>query len=225
MDGNGRWAEAQGLPRLDGHQRGADTVRQITRVARSMGLKRLTLYAFSRQNWQRPVEEVQGLMALLREYLLSERAEVLDNGVRLTTIGDTRRLPRSVTDPLDELIDASKDNLGMVLCLALNYGAREEIVSAAQRLCQRVLDGTLSPELVSEEMFSRALGGTDPDLIIRTSGEQRLSNFLLWESAYSEFYFTEVSWPEFTVENFKAAIHAYSQRDRRFGGAGKADLL
>jgi undecaprenyl diphosphate synthase len=220
MDGNGRWAKRRGLPRIEGHRKGADSVREITRAARELGVGALTLYAFSSQNWDRPIEEVRMLMALLRDYLVDERAEILDNSIRLTTIGNTDRLPDFVRDPLHELIAASANNSGMTLCLALSYGGREAIVDAALSLVERVLAGEIRPQDVNQLSFGEALctRSLPPlDLVIRTSGEQRLSNFLLWEAAYAELYFTDTMWPDFKRPDLLDAIGAYQGRERRYG--------
>lgn len=217
MDGNGRWAERRGLSRLEGHRRGADSVRTITRAARALGIKRLTLYAFSEQNWGRPVLEVNGLMHLLKDYLLNEREEILTNGIRLEAIGRLERLPDMVRETLDELRAASSHNTDMVLCLALSYGAREEMTYAVQRIAERVRRGDLNPDQIDEHVLASELDTVDADLIIRTSGEQRLSNFLLWQSAYAEFYFTDALWPDFGKAELQEALAVYARRNRRFG--------
>jgi undecaprenyl diphosphate synthase len=217
MDGNGRWAEQRGLSRVEGHRKGADSVRTITRLARRKGLQKLTLYAFSAQNWGRPAVEVQALMELLRDFLLSERSEILENNIRLTTVGHTNRLPQFVLEPLQELIEVSSRNAGMELCLALSYGSREEILGAIKELAGRVATGALAAEQISEAQVSDLLSATDPELLIRTSGEKRLSNFLLWQAAYAELYFTEVMWPDFGEEEFNTALAVFAQRERRFG--------
>lgn len=188
MDGNGRWAQRRGLARIEGHRQGADSVRDVVRASRELGLKALTLYAFSSQNWQRPVAEVRALMELLRDYLLGERAEILDNNIRLVTIGDESRLPAFVREPIDELKVASANNDGMILCLALSYGGREAIVDAARRLAEQLQKGEIRLQDINTLSFAESLsthGLPDLDLVIRTSGEERLSNFLLWESAYA----------------------------------------
>ena len=217
MDGNGRWAERRGLPRIDGHRQGAESVRQVTRAARAVGIGRLTLYAFSAENWGRPMAEVAALMQLLREYLIDERAEIMDNNIRLTTLGNTSRLPEYVRGPLEELMQASEDNDGMELCLALSYGGRDEIANAVQRIAHRIAAGELTPESVNTELMHETIGVDDVDLIIRTSGEQRLSNFLLWQSAYAELYFTDRLWPEFGKAELMEALSAFQRRERRFG--------
>jgi len=220
MDGNGRWATARGLPRLEGHRKGADAVRDVTRAAREIGIEALTLYAFSAQNWQRPPEEVLGLMQLLLDYVRSERAEIMDNGIRLRAIGDIDKLPEFVRGPLLALCEESSGNTGMVLSLALSYGGRESILQAVRGLCQAVREGTLRPEDVDEGTIERSLWtyGLPPlDLLIRTAGEKRLSNFLLWESAYAELWFTDVRWPDFNRTHLYAALEDYARRERRFG--------
>ena len=220
MDGNGRWAKRRGLPRVEGHRRGADSVRDIVRASRELGLRALTLYAFSSQNWERPLDEVRTLMELLRDYVIGERAEIMDNHIRLVTIGDTTRLPDFVREPLEQLIADSAENHKMTLCLALSYDGRESIVAAARALAQRVKDGTLDPSAITAtalagELATRIL--PELDLVIRTSGEQRLSNFLLWEAAYAELYFTDVMWPDFSRASLYQAIETFQKRERRFG--------
>ena len=220
MDGNGRWAEARGRPRIEGHREGSTSVREITRCARRLGVEALTLYAFSAQNWTRPPYEVAGLMELLREYLIKERAEILDNQIRLNAVGELERLPSTVREPLDELREVSAKNNRMVLTLALSYGGREELVSAAQKLAARVEAGELKASEIGEAELSAQLWTADlppVDLVIRTSGEQRISNFLLWQSAYSEFVFSETLWPDFRAPQLLECLEAYQQRERRYG--------
>ena len=220
MDGNGRWAESRGLPRLEGHREGSSSVREVTRTARRLGIQALTLYAFSSQNWARPAEEVAGLMELLRDYLERERPEILDNGIRLNAIGDVGRLPRYVRDPLDRLIADSAHNTGMVLSLALSYGGREEILHAARRMAEAIAKGELAAGQVEEKDFEQFLwtNGLPPvDLVVRTSGELRVSNFLLWQVAYAELCFTDALWPDFRTEEFLRCVAQYQQRERRFG--------
>ncbi len=220
MDGNGRWAKRRGLPRIEGHRKGADSVREVTRAARELGVKALTLYAFSSQNWDRPIEEVRMLMALLRDYLVDERSEILDNDIRLTTIGNIDRLPDFVREPLFALKADSANNSGMTLCLALSYGGREAIVDATRNVVARVLAGEIREQDVNELSLGEALctNQLPPlDLVIRTSGEKRLSNFLLWEVAYAELYFTDTMWPDFKRADLMDAIAAYQGRERRFG--------
>ncbi|HMG52557.1 MAG TPA: polyprenyl diphosphate synthase [Kofleriaceae bacterium] len=220
MDGNGRWAERRGLPRIEGHRLGADSVRDVTRAARELGIEALTLYAFSSQNWQRPVAEVAGLMQLLRDYLVSERSEILDNAIRLEAIGDVERLPGLVREPLDELRAASAANHGMTLTLALSYGGRESIARAVRAAVRDAVAGALSPDEVDVERFASYLPTArlpPVDLLIRSSGEQRISNFLLWEIAYAELVFIDVLWPEFRREQLYACLEQYAARERRFG--------
>jgi len=220
MDGNGRWAQLNNRARVEGHKKGADAVRNIVRAARETGIRALTLYAFSAQNWERPLEEVRTLMELLRDYVVQERAEIMDNGIRLTTIGDVERLPGFVLEPLEALRAESAGNGGMTLCLALSYGARESIVEAARKIAAGVRAGALEPGDVTADRFAAALSTRELpplDLLIRTSGEQRLSNFLLWEAAYAELYFTETLWPEFDRHELAEAIRIYQGRERRFG--------
>ncbi|MDY0000295.1 MAG: polyprenyl diphosphate synthase [Polyangia bacterium] len=224
MDGNGRWAQRQGKPRTEGHSKGADAVREITRACRRLGVKALTLFAFSEQNWNRPVEEVEALMDLLRQYLLDERQEILENDIRLTTIGQTAHLPAQVREPLEELMAASAGNGSMILCLALSYGGREELIAAARELASRVQSGELDPasfneELVAEHLWSAHLPPLD--LLIRTSGEKRLSNFLLWHAAYAELYFTPTLWPDFSEADLREALESFRLRERRYGLTGE----
>jgi undecaprenyl diphosphate synthase len=220
MDGNGRWAQEHGLPRVEGHRQGAKAVREVVRAAREIGLRALTLYAFSAQNWQRPVEEVATLMQLLRDYVIEERDEIMDNDIRLIAIGDVDRLPPFAKEPLDALMSDSAGNRGMTLCLALSYGGRESIVAAARAMAEAVACGRLSPEDVTEERLTSQLqtsGLPQLDLLVRTSGEERLSNFLLWEAAYAELYFTDTYWPAFGKTELYLALESYRGRERRFG--------
>jgi undecaprenyl diphosphate synthase len=219
MDGNGRWAQEHGLPRVEGHRQGAKAVREVVRGAREVGLRALTLYAFSAQNWQRPPDEVATLMQLLRDYVIEERDEIMDNDIRLIAIGEVDRLPAFVKEPLDTLMRDSADNHSMTLCLALSYGGRESIIAAARALCEEVKGG-LPTEEITEARFSAALqtGGLPQlDLLVRTSGEERLSNFLLWEAAYAELYFTDTFWPAFGKPELWEALESYRRRERRFG--------
>lgn len=216
MDGNGRWAEARGQDRLVGHREGSRSVRAITRLSRRLGIRALTLYAFSSQNWQRPAEEVAGLMALLREYLVGERDEIMDNDIRLSALGDLDKLPRLVREPLDALMAESAGNRSMTLSLALSYGGRDELLMA----CRALLAQGCAPGELDEARFEQCLytAGLPPlDLVIRTSGELRLSNFLLWQSAYAELHFTEALWPDFREEAFVRALIDYQARERRLG--------
>lgn len=229
MDGNGRWAEARGLPRLEGHRRGADAVSRTVRACRRRGVEVLTLYAFSAQNWARPGEEVAALMQLLYEYVIRERREILDNGIRLQSIGEVERLPPFVRQPLAALEAESAHNDRMILALALSYGGREEIVRSVQQIARRVARGELAPESIDARTIEAGLytaGWPDPDLIIRTSGEERLSNFLPWQATYAELCFVPVAWPDFSPAHLDEAFARYAARQRRFGltGAQAAEL-
>ena len=220
MDGNGRWAQEHGLPRVEGHRQGAKAVRAVVRAAREIGLGALTLYAFSAQNWQRPPDEVATLMQLLRDYVIEERAEIMDNDIRLIAIGEVDRIPPFAKEPLDALMRDSAGNRGMTLCLALSYGGRESITAAAKAMAQAVADGKLTPDEVTEDKLTAELqtaGLPQLDLLVRTSGEERLSNFLLWEAAYAELYFTETYWPAFGKAELYLALESYRGRERRFG--------
>ena len=224
MDGNGRWAEMRGQPREAGHKEGSAAVRRVVRVARRLGVDALTLYAFSEQNWGRPHGEVDALMGLLHEYLVSERDEILENGIRLVAIGDITRLPPMVRDVLDPLRSASERNGRMTLALALSYGGREEIAHAARELARDACAGKLDPEKIDVAALAArlpSLSAGDPDLIIRTGGEQRLSNFLLFGAAYAELHFTDRLWPDYAEDDLFSAIASYQRRERRFGNVGK----
>ncbi|MCX5872993.1 MAG: isoprenyl transferase [Deltaproteobacteria bacterium] len=220
MDGNGRWARRRLMPRLEGHRQGAKSVRRAVEFCRRVGIKFLTLYAFSTENWQRPESEVSGLMRLLSQFIDSELEEIHNNDIRFNVIGQVARLPRSVKEKIDEAIKKTSNNKTMVLSVALSYGGRQEIVSAAMKLHEALLSGGLKEEDVNDSVFSTFLDTShmpDPDLLIRTGGEVRISNFLLWQAAYSELYFTELLWPDFDDEAFWEAIEAYRSRQRRFG--------
>jgi undecaprenyl diphosphate synthase len=220
MDGNGRWAEKRGRARIEGHAHGATAVRTVTTAAREAGIEALTLYAFSVQNWARPDEEVEHLMSLLLDYLQSERKTILDNDIRLQAIGDMERLPKSVVASLRALSEESKHCKHMVLTLALSYGGREEIVAATRRIAESVQAGRLPMEAIDEAELDRHMFTHDLpplDLIIRTSGEMRLSNFLLWQAAYAELLVTDVLWPDFGKRELYAAIEEFRRRNRRFG--------
>jgi undecaprenyl diphosphate synthase len=224
MDGNGRWAQLRGLPRVAGHREGSQAVRRIVRAARRLGLKALTLYAFSEQNWARPEGEVDALMELLRDFLLSERGEILGNGIRLNAIGNLGRLPGIVRAVLDPLRKESSAQNEMTLTLALSYGGREEIAAAARDLAREVKAGRIDPDDVTEERLHErmpSLSVGDPDLIIRTGGERRISNFLLYGLAYAELHFADVLWPDFQADDLYAAIASYQTRERRYGLVGK----
>jgi undecaprenyl diphosphate synthase len=220
MDGNGRWAQVRGQPRIEGHRVGAESVRDITRAARRLGLEALTLYAFSSQNWSRPAEEVGALMELLRDYLRDERPEIMENQIRLHAIGDIERLPGLVREPLEALCRDSAAHTGMTLTLALSYGGRESLARAARGLAEQVAAGMLAPAAIDVDLLGRTLptGWLPPlDLLIRTSGEQRISNFMLWEAAYAELVFVDVLWPDFRHDELDRCLEAYAGRERRFG--------
>jgi undecaprenyl diphosphate synthase len=224
MDGNGRWAESRGEPREAGHKAGSAAVRRIVRVCRRLGLEALTLYAFSEQNWARPAGEVEALMGLLREFLVSEAGEILHNDIRLVAIGDLARLPAHVREVLEPLRSASSANGKMTLALALSYGGREEIAAVARELAVEAAAGTLDPRVIDAAYLGSrlpSLGAGDPDLIIRTGGEQRISNFLLYGAAYAELAFFDQLWPDFGEDDLFAAIASYQRRERRFGLVGK----
>jgi undecaprenyl diphosphate synthase len=223
MDGNGRWATERGLPRTAGHEAGADSVREIVRACRALGVRYLTLYSFSTENWARPEDEVEALMVLLARYLQEERDEMMENGIRLQGIGELERLPPHVRTLLREVSKYTANNEGLLLTLALSYGSRAEIVDAVRRIAGEVAAGTLAPEQIDADVISRHLytaNMPDPDLLVRTSGELRLSNFLLWQVAYSELYVTDVMWPDFRRPHLEVALAAYAGRQRRFGKTG-----
>ncbi|PNU19811.1 isoprenyl transferase [Geothermobacter hydrogeniphilus] len=220
MDGNGRWAENRCLPRIAGHRQGVRTVREIVQECQRLGVDYLTLYAFSSENWGRPDDEVSALMELLSIYLREQFDLMLEKRIRLRVIGEIERLPLPVRRVLEETVAKTGDHDGMVLTLALSYGARNEILRASQRLAARVAAGELSPDAIDEELFAGSLdtsGMPDPDLLIRTSGEMRISNFLLWQIAYAEMVFTPVLWPDFGVEELHWALTEFTRRERRFG--------
>lgn len=218
MDGNGRWAMEHELPRSEGHRCGAETIEKIVKACHSRGIKCLTLYAFSEENWMRPSEEVVALMGLLKRFLIAKREEMLREGIRFITIGETLRLPTDVQRELAETREATRGCDKMTLILALSYGSRQEIVRAANALIKRGI-GEITVDLLSSELDTA--GVPDPDLLIRTSGEYRVSNFLLWQLAYTEFYFTEALWPDFDEVELDRAIESYSCRERRFGMTGE----
>ena len=220
MDGNGRWAKKRSLNRIRGHREGAESVRDIVRACREMGIEVLTLYAFSTENWQRPRQEIWALMSLLKDFLRSELGEMMENGIRLNAIGQIERFPDDVLTVLREVMDETRKNPGMILNLALSYGGRDEIVTAARRIVAEVQAGRLQVEEISEGVFSKYLyteGMPEPDLLIRTGGEMRISNFLLWQIAYTEIYVTDTLWPDFRREELIRILHDYQKRERRFG--------
>lgn len=220
MDGNGRWAKKQGLARMYGHKQGVETVHRITETAAELGIQYLTLYTFSTENWNRPKEEVDALMTLLVDTIAKETPTLMKNNVRLLTIGDTERLPEGAKRKFEQCMEETSGNTGLRLVIALSYSARWEITNAMQAAVRKAQTGELKAEDVNEELVSSLMttaGMPDPDLLIRTSGELRISNFLLWQVAYSELYFTDCLWPEFTEEEFCKAIVDYQHRERRFG--------
>ena len=220
MDGNGRWASKRGLPRSMGHRKGAETVKEITRAAGDLGVKYLTLYAFSTENWQRSPEEVNTLMGLLLQYLKSDLQEIQKNGVRIRFIGERQMLDADIIASMAKLEADTVGNEKMTLCIALSYGSRQEIVAAAKKIAALAKKGDIRPEEIDVRMFSDMLYTKDipdPDLVIRTSGEQRISNYLLWQIAYAEFFFSEVLWPDFTKQYLEAIINDFKTRERRYG--------
>lgn len=221
MDGNGRWAKSRFLPRTAGHKAGVETIRKVVKEADRLGIQYLTLYAFSTENWKRPKLEVDALMNLLVTYLRNEIDELHKNNVKLTAVGEFEKLPEACVKELHSAMDKTKDNTGVHLNLALNYGGRNDIREAVVEIAKEYKEGKISLEDITEERIKKHLSTgeiPDPDLVIRTSGEQRLSNFLLWDIAYSEFYYTDIHWPDFDGEELEKAIYAYQKRDRRFGG-------
>ncbi len=220
MDGNGRWAGKRGLPRIAGHHAGVRTVERITESATELGIRFLTLYTFSRENWNRPILEVKALMEILHANLISQRERLLKNGVRLRISGDLHQFPESVVQELECTMSETASGQNLTLNLALGYSGREEILAATRSLMRDAMNGKIDPDAVTEQIFSDRLltaGLPDPELIIRTSGEYRLSNFLLWQCSYSEFFFTDVLWPDFAPQDLIRAIYEYQHRDRRFG--------
>ena len=220
MDGNGRWAKQRGLPRIMGHRRGVDTLKKLLRCCRDWGIEALTAYAFSTENWGRPIEEVDFLMTLFERVLRQELMEMMEEDVRIRFVGNLDALPTSLQDEIDYAVTQTKGNRGINFTVATNYGGRHEIVQACQAIAQQVQKGELTPENITEDLFSHHLYTADivdPDLLIRTSGEMRISNFLLWQLAYAEIYVTDTLWPDFDSTEFHRAIAAYQKRDRRFG--------
>ena len=223
MDGNGRWAKARGLPRVAGHRRGADAVRRVVRGAGELGIPILTLFAFSTENWTRPADEVSDLMGLLRHYLRSELEELRKNGARLRVIGNREGLAPDIVRDIAEAEQVTRGNNRIDVNICVNYGARDEIVRAARNLAQRAAAGELAAGDIDESSFERELltaGVPDPDLLIRTSGEQRISNFLLWQCAYAELVFVDTLWPDFGKEHLEQAVAEFRRRERRYGGVG-----
>lgn len=221
MDGNGRWAKKRSLPRLAGHNAGMMALKEIVKRSSSLGVKHLTVYAFSTENWKRPTDEVSGIFKILVYYVDKELAELNENNVKVQILGDYNKLPQQALNKLTEALELTGNNTGMRFNIALNYGSRAEILLAVKKIAAEAAEGILNTEDITEEFFGSRLYTKDipdPDLVIRTSGEKRLSNFLLWQSAYSEFVFTDVYWPEFTPDHLEAAITEYQNRARRFGG-------
>ncbi len=220
MDGNGRWAKKKLMNRVKGHEYGSDTVLSIVTAARELGIKFLTLYAFSTENWARPTHEVKALMILLKKFIISKKSELLKNCIRLNVIGQIRKLPSDVQQEIEQAMVLTKDNDKMLLNLALSYGAREEITLAVKKITKLIMSQKLSetditPDLISDHLYTANM--PDPDLIIRTSGEYRLSNFLLWQAAYAEIYISDTLWPDFTKQEFIKILENFQKRDRRFG--------
>jgi undecaprenyl diphosphate synthase len=221
MDGNGRWAKKRFLPRIAGHKQGVEAVRRVSRAARALGIEVLTLYAFSSENWRRPEEEVRDLMGLLRHFLASELDELVAEGVKLRVIGDWQVLSTDLVAMIEGAVARTATNPGPTLVIALNYGAQAEIAAAARRLAEQARDGAIDPGSITEARFGEALQTSDLpplDLLIRTSGEQRLSNFMLWQAAYAELLFVDTLWPDFNADTLAAALEQYGRRQRRFGG-------
>lgn len=224
LDGNGRWAKAKGMPRNYGHLQGAKAVEAILYDADELGIRYLTVYAFSTENWNRPETEVSALMTLLQNYLKSSIKKSMKNNVRCRIIGERSRLSDGIRAAIDQLEEATKDNTGLTFTIAINYGSRDEITRAVRKVADKVKNGILEPENITEQMIGEALDTgdmPDPDLLIRTCGEQRVSNFLLWQLAYTEFYYTDIAWPDFDRAELEKAIDAYNHRTRRFGGLKK----
>lgn len=220
LDGNGRWAKSKGMPRNYGHVQGAKTVEKICEEAYRMGIQYLTVYAFSTENWNRPADEVDALMGLLRNYMKTCLKTAAKNNMCVRVIGEKSRLDEDIRRRIAELEAATKENTGLHFQIAINYGGRDEIIRAVKKLAKQVQAGELNPEDITQEQFDGALdtaGIPEPDLLIRTCGEQRISNFLLWQLAYTEFYFTPIAWPDFTKEELEKAVAAYNKRDRRYG--------
>lgn len=225
MDGNGRWAKKRLLPRVLGHKQGAKALDKLLNDAKGLGVEHITVYAFSTENWKRAEDEVSGIMGILREYINKYFRDYANSDFRVDSIGDLSALAPDLQRNIAELKEVSKDRTGIHLTIAMNYGGRDEIKRAVQKIAQEIKDGKIEPEDITEDLISNHLdsaGTPDPELIIRTSGELRTSNFLMWQSAYSEYYITEKLWPDFNIDDFKEAISSYQNRDRRFGGRNEA---
>nr|WP_036766958.1 isoprenyl transferase [Parvularcula oceani] len=226
MDGNGRWAKERGVPRLEGHQQGVEAARRAVETARDLGLSHITLYSFSTENWNRPDWEVRHLMGLLRRFFEEDLAKLAEEGVRVRILGDRRTLPDGLGKLVEDAEARTRQNTGQTLQIAFNYGGRDEIVRAAAKLARQAAGGELDPEAIDEAALTGALDTSDapdPDLVIRTSGEQRISNFLLWQAAYAEFVFLDCYWPDFGREEFLDAVDQYRRRERRYGGRREAE--
>jgi len=224
MDGNGRWAQRRGLPRIEGHRRGVASVRRTTEECTRLGIEQLTLYCLSSENWKRPQPELDFLMHLLEQYMIEERSTIMEQNIRVSVIGRREGIPEEVLREMDKTVAMTRDNSGLRLCLAINYGARAEMVDAVRRIAQEVKAGNISPGQLTEETLGAHLytaGMPDVDLLIRTAGEMRVSNFLLWQISYAEIWVTEACWPEFDERQLRLAIRDFAARDRRFGGLKK----
>jgi undecaprenyl diphosphate synthase len=224
MDGNGRWAERRGLPRIEGHRRGVASVRTVTEECARLGIEQLTLYCLSSENWKRPQPELDFLMHLLEQYMIEQRASIRENNIRVCVIGRRDGIPDDVLREMDRTVAGSADSTGLKLCLAINYGARAEMTDAVRRIAGRIAAGELARDAIDEEVIARHLytaGMPDPDLLIRTAGEMRVSNFLLWQISYAEIWVAECCWPDFDVAQLHRAIRDFAARDRRFGGLKK----
>ncbi len=221
MDGNGRWAQQRGLPRIEGHRRGVDSVRRTTEECARLGIEQLTLYCLSSENWKRPAEELDFLMHMLQQYMIEERGRIMQENIRVTIIGRRDRLPEDVLQEIDRTVEMSRDNTGLRVCLAINYGGRAELSDAVRRIAEEVKAGRLQPAELTEETVAAHLytaGMPELDLMIRTAGEMRVSNFLLWQVSYAEIWVTDLFWPDFDEAQLHAAIRSFASRDRRFGG-------
>ena len=221
MDGNGRWAQRRGLPRIEGHRKGVESVRRIVEESAQIGIEQITLYCLSSENWKRPSAELDFLMYLLEQYMVEERSTIMQNNIRVSTIGRREGIPERVQVEMDKTIELSQNNKGMRLCLAINYGARTELIDSVRQIAKKVEEKHLRADEISEEMINSHLytaGMIDPDLLIRTAGEMRISNFLLWQISYAEIWVTERCWPEFCEDDLHKAIVDFANRERRFGG-------
>jgi undecaprenyl diphosphate synthase len=224
MDGNGRWARQRGLPRIEGHRRGAESVRRVIEESVRLGIEQLTLYCLSSENWKRPAEEIGFLMRLLEQYMIEQRGTIMEHNLRVAVIGRRDGLPEAAAREMDKTVALSRGNTGLLVCLAINYGSRMELVDAVRGIAEEARAGRLAPEQITEETIASHLytaGMPEPDLLIRTAGEMRVSNFLLWQISYAELWVTDRCWPDFDVEQFHAALRSYATRDRTFGGLGE----